>query len=102
MRELPKKYENIRAYVYPQYSAMKAIVPTRSERALMLIIDGLEEYQETYFRANNRKIQDDGFAHEYFADMVRGARAMLNMETGRLDCAVLDRILVGMLPTEEQ
>lgn len=33
---------------------------------------------------------DDGFAYEPLIDIVRAARQLLNMESGRLDCGTLD------------
>lgn len=40
---------------------------------------------------------EDGFACGYVAELCRAARGLLNMETGRLDCATLDRFYCDVL-----
>lgn len=47
--------------------------------------------------AHRKSWYDDGFAHEPLIELVRAARQLLNMETGRLDCATLDRFYVRVL-----
>jgi hypothetical protein len=36
------------------------------------------------------KIGEDGYAAEYVEDTIRNGIALLNMDTGRLDCGTLD------------
>ena len=40
---------------------------------------------------------DDGYACDYLADLCRAAIALLNMDSGRLDCARLDRFYRSVL-----
>jgi hypothetical protein len=50
------------------------------------------------FESNGMKIADDGFAsgYEYFQNMVRGLRAMLNFDMGRLDCGFCDAAILAI------
>ena len=82
---------------------LSKVKPTRHERAIMLLVEGLREYEETFAEANDgRKPNDDGYADTYYADMVRGLRGLLSCDTGRLDCGLLDRYLVQLLPEDDR
>lgn len=47
-------------------------------------------YQAVHSMWHSKGWHEDGYASDYVVDIIRAARALLDMETGRLDCGTLD------------
>lgn len=47
--------------------------------------------------ATSQAWHDDGYACDYVIDLVRAARALLNMESGRIDCGSMDKVYCAVL-----
>lgn len=52
---------------------------------------------EAIKRCTAQAWHDDGYACDYLIDLVRAARGLLSMESGRLDCGRLDAFYVAVL-----
>lgn len=74
----------------------------RMERAVSMLVTALGSYADAHRELYGSPVSDDGVIGEAHADAARAARALLNGETGRLDCGTLDALLVAMLPEDER
>jgi hypothetical protein len=73
-------------------AAMRA--PLAKERAHVALYNAVK-------LATAQGWHNDGYAHAYIIDLVRAARALLNMESGRIDCGSLDAFYVAVLKSCE-
>lgn len=53
-------------------------------------------YADAYERHFDAKIGSDGVSGDAWLDILKGIRALLNGETGRLDCGTVDGLLFDM------
>lgn len=66
------------------------------ERAIVCAIDALQWYAEAHAKRWGSKLGEDYVLGEAWESALRGVLALLNGETGRLDCGLLDRELRAM------
>lgn len=66
------------------------------ELALLDILSGLTEYAGAHVRQYDSPIADDGVIGEAWLDALRGLRALLNGELGRLDGGTLDHAILEL------
>ena len=71
-------------------------LPKGPEKPIRDMILALVEYAEEYEHRYIGKVGDDGFLGDVWAGMIRNVRAMLNGETGRLDCGTIDGLLLSI------
>lgn len=80
--------------------------PRGMERAIVAGCYLLERMAGEHKQLYDAPIGEDGFMGAAWLDILRGLRAALNGETGRLDCGTVDRWLLDMLAragfTEEE
>ncbi len=66
------------------------------EAGLLDLIVGLTEYAGAHVRQYDSPIADDGVLGEAWLDALRGVRALLNGELGRLDGGTLDHAIIEL------
>jgi hypothetical protein len=72
----------------------------RCDEAIVGLIRSAAAYADQHQRRFESRIGEDGCLGEYWADIVRGIRGLLNGECGRLDCGTLDCLILDMLHAE--
>lgn len=70
--------------------------PLHFERGLLHMIRGLACYAGAHARQYESPIADDGVIGEAWLDALKGVRALLNGELGRLDGGALDHAIVEL------
>lgn len=60
------------------------------------MLKALACYADSHARQYASPIADDGLLGEAWRDALRGVRALLNGETGRLDCGDVDKAILDM------
>ena len=63
-----------------------------SPRALSAILDSLRSFAECHHAQYGSPISEDYVLREYWLDILRGLRGMLNSDTGNLDCGQFDSL----------
>jgi hypothetical protein len=66
------------------------------ETAILDQLSGLARYAGTHVRQYGSPIADDGVLGPAFRSSLANLRAMLNGETGRLDCCTLDHAIITL------
>lgn len=66
------------------------------------LVSQLEMYAQHHAALYEHTILEDYVLGPAFENMVRGARVLLNGETGTQDCAALDARLLALLPEGER
>lgn len=64
------------------------------EAGMIQMIYGWAEYADAHFHRFESLIGEDGFLGPAWLAMGKGIRALLNGETGRLDCGTLDGLIL--------
>lgn len=67
------------------------------ETAILMLLDGVEEYRFRYNLRFESHVEDDGVLGDGLAEIVKGIRTLLNGEIGRLDAGTIDGYLVNIL-----
>lgn len=67
------------------------------ERALVHLVQGLHEYARAHCARYESDVGGDGVLGPAFLDIARGVIALLNGESGRLDCGTLDSEIRDLL-----
>lgn len=66
-------------------------------RALGVMLRGWQAYAVAHYAIHETRIADDGFLGPQWLEIGKGLRAMLNGETGALDCGTLDSFILVTL-----
>ncbi len=66
------------------------------EAGILGLLSGLAEYAGAHVRQYDSPIADDGVLGEAWLDALRGLRALLNGELGRLDGGTLDHAILEL------
>lgn len=61
-----------------------------------MVLNGLQDMAEHYHERFGSTISEDYVLREYWLDMLRGLRGMLNGETENLDCGQFDGFCVNL------
>jgi hypothetical protein len=73
------------------------MAPTKPfEQAIVQMLLGLKHYASDHENAYGSKLADDGVIGEAWLDALRGLRAMLNGQLGRLDGGFLDAAICNL------
>ncbi len=71
--------------------------PTRAaESALVHLITGLAQLCDAHRAQFDSEIGDCGYAGDYATDIAKSLLALLNYETGRLDCGTLNGLILDI------
>lgn len=82
-------------YIARHRRAMAHPMPGQ-EMGLVGLIAGLAEYARGYETSQGTKIGNDVVLGKAWAEVLRGTRALLNGESGRLDCGFLDGAICNL------
>ena len=82
----------------PHLAALSA--PRDFEREIVALIEAWARYADTHLARYATGIGNDGVLGDAWMEIARGIRALLNGETGRLDCGMLDGFICDTLAAE--
>lgn len=64
--------------------------PIKGEKPIVQTLDALKDYAFWHKVRYDSLIGEDGVLGQYWADIANGLIGLLNGETGRLDCGLID------------
>lgn len=74
--------------------------PNASERSIVTLIESWASYADDHSKRYDARIGDDSYTSEHWRDIGLSLAALLNCETGRLDCGTLSRFICETLESE--